>query len=218
MSETTEDMQTWDEQDEEMEQEHEMEQEPIRRRPRRRLLTPTTALLFALLLGAGGFIIGVEVEKGEASTTSAPRGAGRLAGLVSAAGGAAGNSAATGATAGVRGFGGTASAGGTTVGQVEYVSGSDLYVTNPEGNTIKVRASSAHITRQVNSSVKGVHPGDAVIVQGAPGANGSIVASTVRDSGSSGGGLGASLFGAAAGGRPSGTRASGGGEPALFGK
>jgi hypothetical protein len=174
-------------------------------------------LLFALLLGAGGFIVGVEVEKGEASTNGAARGAGRLAGPVSAAGSAPGSSAATGATPGVRGFGGAAGA-GTTVGQVEYVSGSDLYVTNPEGNTVKVLASSAHITRQVNSSVKGVHPGDTVIVQGASGAKGSILASTVRDSGSSGGGLGPSLFGAAAGGRSSGTRPSGGGEPALFGK
>ncbi len=202
-----------------------------------------TALLFALLLGAGGFIIGVEVEKGETSTSSGTRGAGRLAGLLGAAGSGAAGASATGGPAragsgeaagnafGGRGFagasgraGGPAGTGGagTTVGQVAYISGSDLYVTDLQGNTVKVAAAGAQISRQVKSSVKGIHPGDTVIVQGATGAKGSIVASTVRASSSSGAGIGGALFGNSSGtgsGRSSSRATSaGGGEPALFGK
>ncbi len=204
--------------------------EPLRRRPRRRLLTPATALLFALLVGAAGFIVGVEIEKGEASSGTGTRGSGRLALLSAANAGAAGAGAST-SRGGGRGLSG---AGGATVGQVAYISGKDLYVTSLEGNTVKVAASAATITRQVTSSVKGVHPGDTVIVQGAPNADGTILASTVRDSGSTGtgGGLGGgALFGGGAGagtggssgGAPgarggAGAGGGGGGEPPLFGK
>jgi hypothetical protein len=110
------------------------------------------------------------------------------------------------------------------VGQVANISGSDLYVTNLEGNTVKVLANAAQVTKQVSSSVKGVHPGDSVVVQGATRGDGSIQARTVRDSGSSeSGGVGA-LFGGSSGastggssGRSSGSGSSGG-EPALFGR
>jgi hypothetical protein len=148
-------------------------------------------------VGIGGFIAGVQVEKGETSSSSSAPGAGRLAGLLGAGGGAA----AASATAGNRGSGAAGGA-GATVGQVEYVSGSDLYVTNLEGNTVKVLTAGAQITKQVNSSVKAVHPGDTVIVQGAGGSKGSVRATTVRDSGSSG----------------AGRLSAGGGEPTLFGK
>jgi hypothetical protein len=223
------------------------EQASFSRRPRRRLLTPLTALLFAILVGAGGFIAGVQVEKGEVPAGSASGGGGRLASLLGSAGGA-GGSAASGRTgaAGTSGgsgeggasgagsrFGGSASAGGAgaTVGQVANVSGSDLYVTELQGNTIKVAASAAQITKQVGTSVKGIHPGDTVVVQGTHLSDGSIQAATVRDSGSAGaggGGIGA-LFGAGggasgasgAGGTSSGTGGaggSGGGAPSLFGR
>jgi hypothetical protein len=240
MSEPVTDERTWE--DEETLQE---EPEPIVRRPRRRLLTPATALLFALLLGAGGFIAGVQVEKGEVSNSASSRGAGRLAGLLGAAGGSAAASGTAGARGSVAGGGGgaggrgfaAAGGAGATIGQVEYVSGADLYVTNLEGNTVKVLTDGAQITKQVNSTVKGVHPGDTVIVQGATHSNGSVQAATVRDSGNSGtGGADAALFGGGSGssggnggsgGSSSGStsstggaRSSGGstGEPALFGK
>jgi hypothetical protein len=251
---------TWDEEDGAGQDEL-----PISRRPRRRLLTPLTALLFAVLVGAGGFIVGVQVEKGEVSSSGGTRGAGRLAALgaggaagaggstsasgstgaggSTGTGGSAGASGSTGAGAGTggasgggrfSGFGGGGGAGGgagATVGQVANISGSDLYVTNLEGNTVKVLASAAQITKQVNTSVKGVHPGDTVVVQGTTRSDGSVQASTVRDSGSSGagGGIGG-LFGGGGAGRAGGASAAGGssggssgggtggGEPALFGK
>lgn len=230
MSEPVTDEQTWE--DEEVREEGETreaedvyEPEPILRRPRRRLLTPATALLFAILVGIGGFIAGVQVEKGETPSSSSARGAGRLAGLLgaaggsTAAGGAAGARGSTASGAGGRGFA-VAGGAGATVGQVEYVSGADLYVTNLEGNTVKVLTEGAQITKQVNSTIKGVHPGDTVIVQGAAHSNGSVQASTVRDSGSSGaGGGGAALFGGASGGSSgSGAARPSSSEPALFGK
>jgi hypothetical protein len=164
-------------------------QEPLSRRPRRRLLTPLTALLFAILVGAGGFIAGVQVEKGKVPTSSASAGGGRFAGL-------ARSGAGTGSP-----FAGRSG----TVGQVANISGSNLYVTELQGNTIKVAAAAAQITKQVSTSVKDIRPGDTVIVQGAHASNGSIQASTVQDSGSSGAG-------------GAGSPGSGGGEPALFGR
>lgn len=235
--------------DDELEEAGDWDEEPLRRRPRRRLLTPLSALLFALLVGAGGFIAGVLVEKGQVPTASAA-GGGRLASLLggaaSATTGTGGRSAAAGSSEGASGGGaarfgaggGAFGAGGgalganATVGQVANISGSDLYVTEPQGNTIKVAASAAHITKQVSTSVRGVHPGDTVVVQGTHRSDGSIEAATVRDSGSAGaaaGGIGALLGGggsastsgagsARAG--SSGTAGGGGGrgEPALFGR
>ncbi len=172
-------------------------------RPRRRLLTPATAVLVAALTGAAGFIGGVEVEKNQLPASS------------SAAGGR-------------RASGGVATTSGATVGQVANVSGPDLYVTDQQGNTIKVVTSAAsQITRQVATTAHGVQPGDTVLVQGPKAADGSVQALSVRDSGTGGGGLGA-LSGtggrpATPGGASAGTRggASGagaaGGAPTLFG-
>jgi hypothetical protein len=195
-------------------------QEPLlSRRPRRRLLTPLTALLFAILVGAGGFIAGVQVEKGEVPASSASAGGGRFAAL--SARSATGRSSATAASGGF-GAGGLAGA-GATVGQVANISGSNLYVTELQGNTIEVAASAAQITKQVSTSIRGVHPGDTVVIQGAHRSDGSILAATVRDSGNSSaaaGGIGA-LFGAggSSGGTPrAGSNSAGGGEPTLFGK
>ncbi|HEY7952633.1 MAG TPA: hypothetical protein VID70_06560 [Solirubrobacteraceae bacterium] len=67
MSEPVTAEQTWE--DDTLEERDDVhEPEPIRRRPRRRLLTPLTALLFAILVGISGFIAGVEVEKNEMPT------------------------------------------------------------------------------------------------------------------------------------------------------
>jgi len=103
-------------------------------------------------------------------------------------------------------------------------------VTNTEGNTVKVTTSAGStVSKTVESDVKGIHPGETVIVMGANGANGSISAESIRVSkAGSGGGLGA-LFGGGGGlrgaGRSGGAGGSGNGgasntegEPALFGK
>lgn len=231
-----------------VEEQHEewLEEPPeseLPRRPRRRLLTPIPLALMAVLLTAFGFIGGVLVEKGEGSPGSSAGGASglasRFASLRSAAAGASGAPGATSAGGGGRGAGlfgaGGAGAGGlgATVGQVAYLSGSTLYVTDGEGNTVKVKTSDAStVSKTVKSDVKGIHPGETVIVTGSAGTNGGVQAESIRVSeAGSGGGLGA-LFGGAPQGsarspalggtssRSSGANgASGtGGEPTLFGK
>ncbi len=76
--------------------------------------------------------------------------------------------------------------------------GRTLYVTTTQGNTVKVTVpEGATVTRTTSSSVKNVHPGESVIVQGTKGSDGSISASSVRatSQAASGGGGGAAAGG-----------------------
>jgi hypothetical protein len=202
------------------------------RRPRRRLLTPLPLALLAVVIIACGFIAGVLVEKGQTSSSSSSGGtaslASRFAGLRA---GNAGAGAALGASAGGaasgRGATGGGGAGGTggggaTAGQVAYVSGSTLYVTTAEGNTVKVNtAAGSTVTKTVKATVKGIHPGETVLVTGAPDANGAVNAESIRVGAGAGGGLSALLGGSGAGAGAGGagkTSGGSGGEQALFGK
>lgn len=216
-------------------------------RTRRRLLTPLPLTLLAVLLLACGFIAGVLVQKGQGSSASAgSSGASGLAARFAALRGAGGAGAATGAGAavasgasptgagtagaggasagasgeGASGFAGRAPAGGATLGQVAFIKGSTLYVTDTAGNTIKVKAAAGvSITKTVSSSVKGIHPGESVLVTGTTASDGTVSAQSIRV-GSGTRGLGG-LFGRGSGAGAS-AGASGGaassGEPALFGK
>lgn len=212
----------------------ELDELPVR--PRRRLLSPLPLSLLAVLLLACGFIGGVLVEKGQGSASAsagsglaarfaALRGAGSASGG-SASGGSGSASAggAAGATGGGFALAGAASGRGT-VGQVAYVSGSTLYLTTGEGNTVKVATSKATtVSRTVSSSVKHIHPGETVTITGPTATNGAVSAESIRV-GSGGGGL-AALLGSAPGSVGSGSSnaspgqrsaASGSGAPALFG-
>jgi hypothetical protein len=213
-------------------------QEPLEElppRPRRRLLgtggNPIFLALLGVLLIACGFIGGVLIEKGETSSSSSAGAAGlasRFAALRGAAAGAGsttsgGGAASTGAGAGSGAaggggfagrFGGLGSAGGATIGEVSYISGSTLYVTNAEGNTVKVTTSPAStITKTVKADVHGIHPGETVVVRGTKGSGGAVSAESisVNAAGIGGGGLGALFGGGGAGG---GGGSAGGG---LFG-
>ncbi len=205
------------------EEQDEWTQEPLElpRRPRRRLLSPVPLALFGVLITACGFIGGVLVEKGQASSSSSAGGASGLASRFAALRGGSGTGA-SGPSAALSGaFSGRAggAAGGATAGQVAYLAGSTLYVTTTEGNTVKVTTSPAtSVSKTVKASVAGIHPGETVTVTGAPGSDGAISAESIRVG--AGGGLGA-LFGAGAGGTGTGGKrgagGTGGGEPALFG-
>ena len=214
--------------------------EELPRRPRHRLFgaggngkggNPLLLGLLGVLLIACGFIGGVLVEKGQNSSSSSPGGgAGGLAARFAALRGAVGTGAspaASGASSGGgfarSGAGSGAGAGaGATVGQVAFVSDGTLYVTNAEGNTVKVTAApGATVTKTVQTDIKSIHPGETVLVSGAAGKNGTISAESIRVGGASGG-LGG-LFGAAgsSGGARKGSGSAGdgggGGEPSLFG-
>jgi hypothetical protein len=195
----------------EYEQDDEWLEEPeeLPRRPRRKLLSPVPVALLVVLLVAGGFFAGVQVEKGQSSSSS---GSGFPAGLAALRGAATGSSgsARTGSSAssglpGGSGFPGAGGAsGGFTTGEVSYVSGDTLYVTSGEGSTVKVSApSGTQVSKTVSSSVHSVHPGDTVIVRGSKSSNGSVTASSISISSSgSGTGGGSSTGSSGAGATP----------------
>jgi hypothetical protein len=210
--------------EEPVEADHEWLQEPdelLPRRPRRRLFgagaNPLALALLAVLLAACGFIGGVLIEKGETSSSSS--GGSSASSLISRFRALRGGTSAAGG-AGASGVG--PSAGGTssgftrpTAGTVAYLDGRTLYVTNAEGNTLKVSTSAAtSVTKTVKASVKGIHPGEAVTVSGETGANGTVSAESISV-GASGGALSA-LFGSGASGS-GGASGGRGSEPSLFG-
>jgi hypothetical protein len=206
-------------------------------RPRRRLLgvganVGQIALLGVLLL-ACGFIGGVLVEKSQSNsgTSGTASAVSRFAALRNSAA-AAGVPTTSGASAGAAasgggGFGGrfAGAAGGATIGEVSYISGSTLYVSSTEGNTVKVTTSAASsVTKTVKTSVHGIHPGETVVVRGAKSASGAVSAESISVSAAGAGGIGALFGGGAgasgggAGASPGGARAGGSSESALFGK
>jgi hypothetical protein len=198
------------------------EPEQLPRRPRRRLLSPIPLALIGVLLIAAGFIGGVLVEKGQGSSGSSAGStsssfASRLAGLRGGPGVGAGGAAAGGASAGSPGAGG----GRPVAGQVAYLSGSALYVTSSEGNTVKVLTSAAtSVSKTAKATVKEIHPGETVTVTGSAAANGTLTAESISV-GAGANALAALLGGVGSG---SGTRAGGAsgggaaGAPTLFGK
>lgn len=199
-------------------QQDEWADDPIElpRRPRRRLLTPVPLALMAILLIACGFIGGVLVEKGQSNSGTSVGGGGLASRFAALRGG---SSSTTGARAGgaASPFGGSGG-GRPTAGQVAYRNGGTLYVTNSEGNTVKVKTSAGTtVTKTVGSSVKAIHPGETVTITGAAGSGGAISAESISV-GSSGSGL-AALFGggASSGSSAGGSLSSSSGGPALFG-
>jgi hypothetical protein len=199
-------------------------EEQLPHRPRRRLVTPFNLSLLGVLLVAGGFIGGVLVEKGQTSTTtSATSGVAALARRAGLTG-----TGTTGAGAAARSFFGGAggSSANATTGTVSLNDHGTLYITDSEGNTIKVvQASGGTVTRTAVSSVSNIHPGDTVIVSGPKASDGTVTATSIRATAANAatGGLG-SLFGGAGGGSSStgGSSSSGAGStssgtPSLFG-
>lgn len=208
------------------------EAEELPPRPRRRLLAPIPIALLAVLLLACGFIGGVLVEKGQTGSSQSSSGTGlaaRFAGsgtAVRAAGaGGAGSSSGAGSPFASRGTAG-GRAGQITTGQVTYVEGSTLYVEGLEGNTVKVRTSAGStVTKTQTSSVKSIHPGESVLIQGTASSGSATVTarsiSVGAGAGAGAGGLGGLrglLSGSSGRGGGATTRSSGAGEPALFGK
>jgi hypothetical protein len=192
------------------------EPEEMPRRPRRRLLAPIPVALLAVLLLAGGFFAGVQVEKGQSSSSSTGAPSGLPAGLAAlqrSSSKSQGNASSSGGSAAAglpSGFPGAAGgAGGITTGEVSYVRGNTLYVTNSEGTTVKVHsAAGASVTKTVTTSAHKIHPGETVVVRGTTAKNGAVSASSISVSSSSTAGSTSSSSGAPT---------AGGGASALFG-
>ena len=187
------------------------------RRPRRRLFGPIPAILLAILLLAGGFLAGVEVQKNEGGSSTSASG---LAGLAALRAGKSSTGSGTGTRgsgsgfAGFSGAGGFAGAGGLagggiTTGEVSYLSGNTLYVTTGEGNTVKVSApAGTKVSKTVSTDVKSIHPGDTVLIRGSQSGNGKVTASSISIT-QSGSGTGASSSSSSSSGSS--------GTPQLFG-
>jgi hypothetical protein len=168
---------------------------PERRSLRTALSAPVPLVLAALLIAAAGFIAGALIQK----NSDGSGGSGQLAG-----------------PAGLRAGGGppalasAAGAGAPTTGTVSSVVGNKLYVTDAEGNTVKVIVQpSSTVTRSAAAKASAIHPGDTVIVQGAKKKNGTVTAQSVNAS-EKGSAPGGGLF-SAPGGAAGGTSATSGG-------
>jgi hypothetical protein len=189
--------------------------ERLPRRPRRQLFNKRSAALAAVIACAAGFYAGVRIEKGQLSSSSTSSGF-SLAGLT-AARGAAGSGAAAGGTrsssgsgaagsgaagAGTRtssGFPGAALAGGAfggggsaSFGTITSVNGRSLYVNDSSGDTVQVKLSSAtKLTKSLGVSRSSLHPGDTVVIRGLKNSKGTLIATSVSDSGAAAGSTGA---------------------------
>jgi hypothetical protein len=159
-------------------------------RPRRKLLTPVSAILLLVLVAAGGFIGGVEVQKGQGSSSGGSLASSFASRFGAAAGGATSTAGSTsaGSASRLRGLfgGGGAAGGGATIGTVSSIDGGTLYVSELTGNTVAVVTTpESKITKSESVGAKAIHPGDSVVIEGLAGSKGKITASSVTDSGSS---------------------------------
>lgn len=196
------------------------EPDELPRRPRRKLPAPIPVALLLVLLVAGAFFAGVQIEKGQSSSSTSsgfPAGLAALRGSGAETGASRSARTSSGGGAGPVGSGGGGFpggggfAGGLTTGEVSYVSGSTLYVTSAEGNTVKVGApKGTKVSKTVSTNVHSIHPGDTVIVRGSQSGSGGVTASSIT----------VSSAGSATGtGSPSGSSGGGGGggSQQLFG-
>jgi hypothetical protein len=125
-------------------------------RPRNRLLAPLPLALIAVLLIAGGFLVGVLVQK-ESEGSGTP--AGLPSGFPSLSGAEGG-----GALPSFSGGGSQSAVSGT----VASVDGRTIYVKGSEGSTVAVRVEDgSKVSRNSSVGVKQIRPGDSVVVQGA---------------------------------------------------
>jgi hypothetical protein len=184
----------------ELDDDWEAEEEPLPKRPRRRLVTPISATLAGALVGALGFIGGVEVQKGQGNGSN---GNNASPGASASAGGARGGFGRGGGTGGGPQFGGGGPGGAqsnATVGSVANKKGSTLYVKDSDGNLIRIKTTShSKINRTASTTAGAIHPGDTVIVQGETSKNGTITATQIQATAAGTTGGLAQLFGGGGG-------------------
>ncbi|WP_327289814.1 hypothetical protein [Streptomyces sp. NBC_01198] len=153
--------------------------------PPRRKLPWLTLLLSAGVVAAAAFAGGALVEKhhlhGTASGSPFAGVTGARGGAGAGAGTGAGRFGGAGATAGA-GTGAGGAAAGLTFGTVKLVDGSTIYVTDAQGDIVKVTtAGSTKVTESKDGKVSDLKPGQTVTVRGSKGASGDIAATTVTE-------------------------------------
>jgi hypothetical protein len=162
----------------------------FRPRPRKRAHA-LTFILAALVVAAAGYVVGVQVQKHDDknSSSSASSVAQRFRNAASASGAATGGSG----TGGSRGGG---AFGNRTGGTVKLVDGNNVYITDVNGNTVKIATNAGtQMSKSVAATIKDVAPGATITVTGTQNADGSITATSLSIANANGlGGLSA-LFG-----------------------
>lgn len=149
---------------------------------RKRLGKPTIALV-ALVLMAGGFLIGVAVQKSRPASATTARGTGARGNFAAFAaaggfGGAAPNAASTAAAGSVGSGSSTASDAPVVIGTIASVKGYSIVVKNFGGKSITVTLTgSTSVTKSVPTSA--LKTGDTVSVIGSTGSDGTVTATRV---------------------------------------
>jgi hypothetical protein len=140
-----------------------------------RRLTGALALVAALGVGFAG---GVYYQKHDGGSSPTTTGAAGFAALARSFGGG------TGRTGG-GGFAGLAAASGAVAGTVSAISGNTLYISEGTSSAlVKVDTNSnSTISVPETGSVSNIHPGDTVVIRGAKQSDGSYLAGTITDSG-----------------------------------
>ncbi len=148
---------------------------------RRRTITPLTRSLLAVIVAGGAFFGGVLVEKSQAKSTSAsalPAGvpaniAALFGGRTSTTVAGSGSGAATGAT--------------QTFGTIKLVDGKNVYVSDAQGNVVRVTTNGAtKITVSQSAAVSKLEPSTSVIVTGTAGSDGTITATSISQTAAGG--------------------------------
>jgi hypothetical protein len=159
-----------------------------------------TVVLAGLVLLAGGFVGGLQVQKHWGTPATASRfpgagfangGAGRYGGGAGrggagaygggAFGGGAQGAGAQGAGAqGAGAQGGARTASSGTTGTVKLVDGTTIYVQTQDGNLVTVNTNGkTTVSAASKSTIKSIKAGQKVTVQGAAGSDGTVTATTV---------------------------------------
>jgi hypothetical protein len=165
-----------------------------------RITTPLTRVLLALVVVAAAMLGGAALDRWQrpASAAAATGANGFPTGFpgIGRGTGASGSSGATGAS-------GASGAGGATIGTVKLVDGTNVYVQDLQGNTIKVTTKpSTTVSVTKTGKASDLAPGSTVIVQGKQSADGSSMAaaSISQTAGFGGGGFGGGGGGSGGGG------------------
>ncbi|MFD9593267.1 hypothetical protein ACFWA9_10970 [Kitasatospora sp. NPDC059973] len=177
--------------------------------PRRRLPWPTLVLAGAVLATAA-FAGGVWYQQGHGSTGSGKSAAAGQQPRAAASGFGGGQNgtrrggqgAGQGAGQGGGQGGGQGAQGGFTRGTVKAVDGTTVYLTDANGNTVKVTTGDAtKVQLNKEGKVTDLQPGQSVTVVGTPGADGGYAATQLVEGAAGFGAGGAGGFGGGAGGR-----------------
>lgn len=181
--------------------------------PPRRPLPWLSLLLAGGVIATGAFAGGVWYQQDNGSTSSAPRASAGASQRAAAGGGYGQGGQGGGSRRGGQGQGqGQGGQTGFTRGTVKAVDGTTVYLTDANGNTVKVTTGDAtKVQLNKDGKVADLQPGQSVTVVGTPDAGGGYAATQLVEGAAGAGGFGGGGFGGGAGGGFGGGGYGGGG-------